>query len=134
MPEIAALAGASQRGLGELAGAARELLRQPIATSATWSSPVRRWAPSSRTWRTSAFVLQSMNGLSPIAYSVDFAANAAGMTVAALLAARLAGRVATRTVILVGQVAARAAGVAMLLVGAVGRARRWPCRRWASSS
>ncbi len=27
---------------------------------------------------TSAFVLQSMNGLSPIAYSVDFAANAAG--------------------------------------------------------
>ena len=32
---------------------------------------------------TSAFVLQSMNGMSPIAYSVDFAANAAGMTVAA---------------------------------------------------
>ena len=29
---------------------------------------------------TSAFVLQSMNGLSPIAYSIDFAANAAGMT------------------------------------------------------
>jgi len=67
---------------------------------------------------TSAFVLQSMNGLSPIAYSVDFAANAAGMTLAALLAARLAGRVATRTVILVGQVAALAAGVAML-VGAL---------------
>jgi DHA1 family bicyclomycin/chloramphenicol resistance-like MFS transporter len=67
---------------------------------------------------TSAFVLQSMNGLSPIAYSLDFAANAAGMTVAALVAARLAGRVATRKVILVGQVAALAAGVAML-VGAV---------------
>jgi MFS transporter, DHA1 family, multidrug resistance protein len=67
---------------------------------------------------TSAFVLQSMNGLSPIAYSVDFAANAGGMTVAALAAARLAGRVATRTVILVGQVAALAAGVAML-IGAV---------------
>jgi DHA1 family bicyclomycin/chloramphenicol resistance-like MFS transporter len=67
---------------------------------------------------TSAFVLQSMNGLSPIAYSVDFAANAGGMTVAALVAARLAGRVATRTVILVGQVAALAAGVAML-IGAV---------------
>ena len=67
---------------------------------------------------TSAFVLQSMNGLSPIAYSVDFAANAGGMTVAALVAARLAGRVATRKVILVGQVAALAAGVAML-VGAV---------------
>jgi len=67
---------------------------------------------------TSAFVLQSMNGLSPIAYSIDFAANAAGMTVAALVAARLAGRVATRKVILVGQVAALAAGVVML-VGAL---------------
>ncbi|MEU4690558.1 multidrug effflux MFS transporter [Actinoplanes sp. NPDC023714] len=64
---------------------------------------------------TSAFVLQSMNGLSPVAYSVDFAANAAGMTIAALVAARLAGRVATRTVILVGQVAALGAGVAMLI-------------------
>jgi MFS transporter, DHA1 family, multidrug resistance protein len=67
---------------------------------------------------TSAFVLQSMNGLSPIAYSIDFAANAAGMTLAALVAARLAGRVATRTVILVGQLAALAAGVAML-IGAI---------------
>jgi DHA1 family bicyclomycin/chloramphenicol resistance-like MFS transporter len=63
---------------------------------------------------TSAFVLQSMNGMSPIAYSVDFAANAGGMTIAALVAARLAGRVATRKVILVGQIAALAAGVAML--------------------
>jgi DHA1 family bicyclomycin/chloramphenicol resistance-like MFS transporter len=67
---------------------------------------------------TSAFVLQSMNGMSPIAYSIDFAANAGGMTVAALIAARLAGRVATRTVILVGQIAALASGVAML-VGAI---------------
>ena len=67
---------------------------------------------------TSAFVLQSMNGLSPVAYSVDFAVNAGGMTVAAFVAARLAGRVATRGVILVGQVAALVAGVAML-VGAV---------------
>ena len=67
---------------------------------------------------TSAFVLQSMNGLSPIAYSVDFAANAAGMTVAALSAARLAGRIDTRKVILVGQVSALAAGIGML-VGAV---------------
>jgi MFS transporter, DHA1 family, multidrug resistance protein len=63
---------------------------------------------------TSAFVLQSMNGMSPIAYSVDFAANAGGMTVAALIAARLAGRVATRKVILAGQIAALTAGVAML--------------------
>jgi len=67
---------------------------------------------------TSAFVLQSMNGMSPIAYSVDFAANAGGMTIAALVAARLAGRVATRTIILVGQIAALTAGIAML-VGAV---------------
>jgi DHA1 family bicyclomycin/chloramphenicol resistance-like MFS transporter len=67
---------------------------------------------------TSAFVLQSMNGLSPIAYSIDFAANAAGMTLAALVAARLAGRVPTRTVILAGQLAALAAGVAML-IGAI---------------
>lgn len=67
---------------------------------------------------TSAFVLQSMNGLSPIAYSIDFAANAGGMTLAALAAARLAGRIATRTIILVGQIAALAAGVAML-VGAL---------------
>ncbi|MFF5229919.1 multidrug effflux MFS transporter [Dactylosporangium sp. NPDC000521] len=63
---------------------------------------------------TSAFVLQSMNGMTPIGYSIDFAANAAGMTLAALVAARLAGRIATRTVILAGQVAALAAGVAML--------------------
>ncbi|WP_432936474.1 multidrug effflux MFS transporter [Kribbella sp. CA-253562] len=67
---------------------------------------------------TSAFVLQTMNGLSPIAYSVDFAVNAAGMTAAALVAARLAGRVATRKLILIGQLAALAAGLAML-VGAL---------------
>jgi DHA1 family bicyclomycin/chloramphenicol resistance-like MFS transporter len=67
---------------------------------------------------TSAFVLQSMNGLSPIAYSIDFAANAGGMTLAALAAARLAGRIATRTIILVGQIAALASGLAML-IGAI---------------
>ncbi|MFB6720838.1 multidrug effflux MFS transporter [Kribbella sp. NPDC056345] len=63
---------------------------------------------------TSAFVLQSMNGLSPIAYSIDFAANALGMTLAALIAARLAGRVSTRKLILTGQLAALTAGIAML--------------------
>ncbi|NAZ87219.1 Bcr/CflA family efflux MFS transporter [Kineococcus sp. T90] len=67
---------------------------------------------------TSSFVLRSMNGLSPLAYSVDFAANAAGMTLAALLAARLAGRVPTRAVVLVGQLLALAAGV-LMLVGAL---------------
>ncbi|HSU36774.1 MAG TPA: MFS transporter, partial [Propionibacteriaceae bacterium] len=64
---------------------------------------------------TSAFVLQSMNGLSPIAYSISFAANAGGMTVAALIAARLAGRIPTRRVILAGQIAALAAGMVMLM-------------------
>ncbi|HEY6749548.1 MAG TPA: MFS transporter [Mycobacteriales bacterium] len=63
---------------------------------------------------TSAFILQSMNGLSPLAYAVAFAANAGGMAATALLAARLAGRVATRRVILAGQVVALAAGLAML--------------------
>jgi DHA1 family bicyclomycin/chloramphenicol resistance-like MFS transporter len=63
---------------------------------------------------TSAFVLQTMNGLSPIAYSIDFAANAVGMTAAALIAARLAGRVSTRKLILTGQISALAAGIAML--------------------
>jgi len=64
---------------------------------------------------TSAFVLRSMNGLSPIAYSVAFATNAGGMTVAALVSARLAGHVPTRVVILVGQLVALTAGVGMLV-------------------
>ncbi|MCD5314001.1 multidrug effflux MFS transporter [Kineosporia babensis] len=63
---------------------------------------------------TSSFVLRTINGLSPLGYSIDFAANAAGMTVTALLAARLAGRADTRRVILLGQLIALAAGVAML--------------------
>jgi DHA1 family bicyclomycin/chloramphenicol resistance-like MFS transporter len=67
---------------------------------------------------TSAFVLQSMNGLSPTAYAVDFAANAVGLTVVTLVAARLAGRVPTRTVIAVGLVATGVAG-ALLLIGAL---------------
>jgi MFS transporter, DHA1 family, multidrug resistance protein len=67
---------------------------------------------------TSAFVLQSMNGLSPVEYSIDFAANAAGMTGAALVAARLAGRARTRSIILVGLAATGGAGI-VLLVAAV---------------
>ena len=67
---------------------------------------------------TSAFILQSMNGLSPIMYSVDFAANAVGLALATLLAARLAGRVPTRIVITVGLAVTGAAGV-LLLVGAL---------------
>ena len=66
----------------------------------------------------SAFVLQGMNGLSPVQYSVVFAANAVGLTVATLAAARLVGRVATRTVIATGLVATGVAGV-LLLAGAL---------------
>jgi DHA1 family bicyclomycin/chloramphenicol resistance-like MFS transporter len=101
-------------GLRAFAGAGREVLRNRRYFGyvlVTGSSMGAIFAYVS----TSAFVLQSMNGLSPVVYSVDFAANAAGMTVAALVAARLAGRVATRRVIAVGQVAALAAGVAMLV-------------------
>jgi DHA1 family bicyclomycin/chloramphenicol resistance-like MFS transporter len=67
---------------------------------------------------TSAFVLQSMNGLSPVAYSVDFAGNAVGLTLATLAAARLAGRVRTRAVIAVGLSATAGAGL-LLLTGAL---------------
>ena len=67
---------------------------------------------------TSAFVLQSMNGLSPVTYSLDFAANAVGLTLATLAAARLAGKVSTRAVIATGLAATAAAGV-LLLVGAL---------------
>jgi DHA1 family bicyclomycin/chloramphenicol resistance-like MFS transporter len=67
---------------------------------------------------TSAFILQSMNGLSPILYSVDFAANSVGLALATLLAARLAGRVHTRIVITVGLVVTGAAGL-LLLVAAL---------------
>ncbi len=67
---------------------------------------------------TSAFILESMNGLAPIVYSIDFAANAIGLTVATLLAARLAHRVPARRLIAMGLAATTAAGL-MLLVGAI---------------
>ncbi len=67
---------------------------------------------------TSAFILQSINGLSPITYSVDFAANAVGLALSTLLAARLAGRVPTRRVITVGLVVTAAAGM-LLLIGSL---------------
>ncbi len=67
---------------------------------------------------TSAFVLQTMNGLSPILYSLDFAMNATGMTLATLTSARLATRVPTRRVILAGQSLALTGAIGML-VGAL---------------
>jgi DHA1 family bicyclomycin/chloramphenicol resistance-like MFS transporter len=66
---------------------------------------------------TSAFVLQSMNGLSPLLYSVDFACNAVGLTVATLIAARLADKVSTRRVVGVG-LATTGIATVVLLVGA----------------
>ncbi|RYB93706.1 Bcr/CflA family efflux MFS transporter [Nocardioides oleivorans] len=60
---------------------------------------------------TSAYVLQSMNGLTPVQYAVDFAANAGGMTLAALVAARYADRVPARVFIKIGLVATGAAGI-----------------------
>jgi DHA1 family bicyclomycin/chloramphenicol resistance-like MFS transporter len=67
---------------------------------------------------TSAFVLQSMNGMSPIAYSIDFAANALGMTLAAYFASTMAGKLSTRRIILTGQITSLSAGVVMF-IGAV---------------
>jgi MFS transporter, DHA1 family, multidrug resistance protein len=67
---------------------------------------------------TSAFVLQSMNGLSPTAYSIDFAVNAVGLTATTLVAARLAGRVSTQAIVGVG-LAATAVAAALLLAGAL---------------
>ena len=104
-------------GLGRLLGSTGQVLRTRL-----FSGHLVVFAFSMGTTfayvATSAFVLQSMNGLSPVAYSVDFAANAGGMTIAALAAARLAGRVSTRWLVWVGLVATGAAG-ALLLVGAV---------------
>ncbi len=60
---------------------------------------------------TSAYVLQSMNGLTPVQYAVDFAVNAGGMTLAALVAARYADRVPARVFVKVGLVATGAAGL-----------------------
>ena len=67
---------------------------------------------------TSAFVLQVMNGLNPITYSLVFAGNATGMTIATLTSARLASRVPTRRVILGGQALALT-GALEMLVGAI---------------
>jgi DHA1 family bicyclomycin/chloramphenicol resistance-like MFS transporter len=67
---------------------------------------------------TSAFVLQSMNGLSPVAYSADFAFNAVGLTGATLFAARLAGKVPTRAVVGAGLAVTGLAG-GTLLAGAL---------------
>lgn len=67
---------------------------------------------------TSAFVLQSMNGLTPMMYSLVFAGNAVGLALGTLASAHLVGRLRTRAVIAIGVSATGLAGVFML-VGAV---------------
>ena len=67
----------------------------------------------------SAFILEDVNGLGPIQYSVDFAGNAAAASIAALLAARLAGRVPTRRVIGVGQAVGVAGALVLLAAGSL---------------
>jgi MFS transporter, DHA1 family, multidrug resistance protein len=104
-------------GLGRLLGATGQVLRTRVFTGHLVVFAFSMGTTFAYV-ATSAFVLQSMNGLSPVEYSIDFAANAAGMTVAALVAARLAGRVRTRSIVLVGLVATGGAG-AVLLVAAL---------------
>lgn len=104
-------------GLRELGGAARHVLGQRrfvgyLVVMAFSMGVTFAYVASS------AFVLQSMNGLSPVVYSVVFAANAVGLTLATLAAAWLAGRVPTRSVIGGGLVATGLAGL-LLLVGAL---------------
>jgi DHA1 family bicyclomycin/chloramphenicol resistance-like MFS transporter len=100
-------------GLGRLLGAAGQVLRRRafagyLVVFAFSMGTIFAYVAAS------AFVLQSMNGLSPVAYSADFAFNAAGLTVATLAAARLAGRVRTRAVVGTGLAATGLAAGAML--------------------
>lgn len=104
-------------GLGRLVGATGQVL-----SSRVFTGQLVVFAFSMGTTfayvATSAYVLQSMNGLTPLQYSVDFAVNAAGMTVAALVAARYAERVPPRTFVTVGLAATGVAGT-LLAVGAL---------------
>jgi len=104
-------------GLNRLLGATRQVLRHRM-----FAGYLVVFAFSMGTIfayvATSAFVLQSMNGLSPVAYSADFAFNAVGLTGATLVAARLAGQVPTRAVVGAGLAVTGLAG-AVLLAGAL---------------
>jgi DHA1 family bicyclomycin/chloramphenicol resistance-like MFS transporter len=104
-------------GLGRLLGATGDVL-----SSRVFSGHLVVFAFSMGTTfayvATSAYALQSMNGLTSLQYSVDFAVNAAGMTAAALVAARYADRLPARLFVKVGLAATGVAG-AVLAVGAV---------------
>jgi DHA1 family bicyclomycin/chloramphenicol resistance-like MFS transporter len=116
MPESLPVERRHAGGLGRLLGATGEVL-----SSRVFSADLVVFAFSMGTTfayvATSAYVLQSMNGLTPVQYSVDFAGNAAGMTAAALVAARYAHRVPARVFVKVGLATTGVAG-AVLAVGA----------------
>lgn len=117
MPETLPAGNRHGGGLAHLAGTTREVLRKRtyvgylLVFSASMGMIFAYVA-------TSAFVLQSMNGLSPLVYSIVFAFNAVGLTVVTIAAARLANRVSTRKVIGAG-LAASAVAAVILLAGAM---------------
>ncbi|MCU1538826.1 MAG: multidrug transporter CflA [Humibacillus sp.] len=117
VPESLPPDGRHQGGLADVARAARVVLRHHryvafVVVAASSMGATFAYVA------TSAYILQAMNGLSPLAYSADFALNAVGLALATLLAARLAGRVRTERVVAAGLAASAAAGAA-LLVGAL---------------
>ena len=63
----------------------------------------------------SSFVLQDRYGLSPMQFSLVFAANAAGMIALGLLNARLVKRIPVRRLLVLGLVVSSIAGVGLLL-------------------
>jgi len=103
-------------GLGQLVNAARQVLGRPRFVAYLVVMAFSMGVTFAYV-ATSAFILQSMNGLTPMMYSVLFAANAVGLALATLAAGRMAGRVRTRTVITIGLAATAAAGL-LLLAGA----------------
>ena len=104
-------------GLGRLAGSAAVVLRERRFVGYLLVFGFSMGAIFAYV-ATSAFVLQSMNGLSPTAYSIDFALNAVGLTATTVVAAKLAGRVPTRTVVGIG-LAATAIATVVLMIGAL---------------
>lgn len=64
----------------------------------------------------SSFVLQDEFGLSPMQFSLMFAANAAGMIGLGLLNARLVKRIPVRRLLMIGLIGSSVAGVALVVV------------------
>ena len=64
----------------------------------------------------SPFVLEDVYGLSPAAFSIIFATNAAGLISVSQLSARLVGRTGPRRLLLIGLAVAAVAGVWLLVV------------------